>query len=138
MSSRGALAYLRAVDYLARGGIAAYGLLCFIFLTHPVALAALGTAIAKRRTAAIVLGGGSVLLGMLTILIGVGGYLYGMSQVDRALMNASPESVEVMREVGQQEAMISVWCALASCLLPTLFGGVALLRALMLPKPQGG
>lgn len=124
------------MELFARGGWPTYALLCFAFVSHPLALAALVLGFTQRRRGgAIGLGAASLLLGVLALLLGVGGYLWGMHQVNEALAYAGGSAeLETLRAYGQQEAMISVWCALASCALPFLCGGLALARGLTLPK----
>lgn len=115
--------------------MATYLLLCFSLLSHPLAIVGLVLAFAQRRRGgAIGMGAASLALGGLALVLGIGGYLYGMHQVDQALMFADSDQIETIRAVGQSEAMISVWCGVASCLVPSVGGLLALARGLTLPR----
>lgn len=119
------------MDVLSEGGAPVWGLVLCALVSHPIALAALGLALAKRsRGLALGMGAATVGLGMMALLLGVGGYLYGMHQVDAAVAYADPDSRELLRAVGQREAMISVWCGLGATALPLFLGLAAVARGL--------
>lgn len=121
------------------GAALLWGLLCYGLLSHPVALVALGVAVfQRRRTPALALGGVSLAFAALALTLGVGGYLWGMHQVEVALGYAAGEvDGERTRALGQADAMLSVWCGLASAAVPGLLGALALVRGLAL-RPEGG
>lgn len=125
-------------EVLSEGGAPVWGLLLCVLVSHPVALAAIGVALAKRsRGLSLGLGAVTVGLGVAALALGVLGYLYGMHQVDAAVAYADPESRALLREVGQHEALISVWCGLGAMALPLLLGVAAVARGLTLPaKPE--
>lgn len=105
-------------------------------VTHPLAIAALATAFGRRhRALSLGLGAASVATAMAGLLLGALGYFLGMSLVESAVANADVESREMLMEVGRREAMVNVWCALASAAIPGLFGALALARGATLPKP---
>lgn len=129
------IAWFSMLDIFARGGAPVWGILCFAFVTHPLAIAAAVIAFTQRRRGlSIGLGGASVVFGLGTVLVGVGGYLWGMQRVEAAIAFADASSRDALYAMGQSEALLSVWCALAACALPLLTGALAVARGMSLPK----
>ncbi len=87
----------------------------------------------KVRSVALVLGGLAVLTSIVPMCAGVGGYLYGMSRVESAVVHADPEMKQTLLDAGEAEASnnlsfgFGTGCA---CLLPAILALI-----LVPPKP---
>ena len=118
------------------GGPSMYGLLCCALIGNPLALVAIaGAFVAKGRGTRIGLGAASVVVGGATVLAGIVAYLYWMGVMEDALAYADAAAREALYERGRQEALHNVWLGVGGGLVPLLLGGAALLRGLM-TKPD--
>jgi hypothetical protein len=123
------------MDWIREGGWPVMLLLSGALCSHPLALAALVSAVVGRsRRWTSIAGGVSLAAGALALAIGVAGYFVGMSNVEAAVASVSAEYRDELYAVGRAEARISLWVGLATAALPGLAGGVALGRAALLRK----
>ncbi|MCB9594087.1 MAG: hypothetical protein H6719_15240 [Sandaracinaceae bacterium] len=120
--------------HFQEGGSAMYGILCCALFGNPVAFAALIVAlVGKRRPAVIGTGAASLVFGVLTMGLGVAGYLYGMSVVDSVIPLVDVESRDMIYERGREESMNNIYFGVIAALFPLAIGGLAILRGVMLP-----
>ncbi len=117
--------------FMAGGPSMWVALLCSM-IGNPLAIAAVvGAFVTKKRSWRLGLGLAAVCFGVATLFISGAGYMYGMSQVASVLPMVDPEQRELVREIGQQEAMNNIWLGLCGSALPLLFGAVAVVRGAM-------
>ncbi|HJL15774.1 MAG TPA: hypothetical protein RMH99_08965 [Sandaracinaceae bacterium LLY-WYZ-13_1] len=129
------------MELFREAGVAGWAILCCAMVGNPVALIALfGAFLTKKRSARLGLGGAALALGLLTVVAGVGGYLWGMHRAQQAVAFASPDMRQQLLAAARAEALSAVWLALVGCVLPILLGAVALVRGLTTPAepPEGG
>ncbi|MFN7143042.1 MAG: hypothetical protein ACK4YP_04650 [Myxococcota bacterium] len=116
------------LDAFQEGGAAMYAVLaldvCAAFFV-PLALVAAIVARfqPKVRTVALVLGGVAVFASVVPMCAGVGGYLWGMQQVEAALQNVDPEMRDTLQAVGEAEASNNLTFGFGSgclCLVPAI------------------
>lgn len=116
-----------------------YGILVLALFAHPVALGAVVTAFTSQKRGIVVsLGATALLLGVLTIAVGVGGYLHGMSMVDEALLGVTSSfEAAMIREIGANEAAQNIRFGVIACAIPILAGFVATVRGATLGEKVG-
>jgi hypothetical protein len=125
------------MELVQAGGMPVLALVACALVSNPLAIAAIVVAVmSKTRQRAVTVGGISLALGVGAIALGMAGYFYSMSQVEAALAFAEPSMREELNAMGESEARIGVWVALASSALPLLAGVVAVGRGLMLPATR--
>ena len=114
------------------GGFAMYFIACIGALGHLMAIAALASMVAKRRAMPLGMGAATLLFAVTTMCLGVGGYLWGMRQVDEAIAFADPEQREALYAQGQAEASNNLTFGGCAFLFPLLAGVVAITRGAMM------
>jgi hypothetical protein len=115
------------LDWIREGGWPVYLNLLFGPLGLVFGLSAL--VLSRQRTAALVLGGGAALLGVLAGAVGIVGWLLGRSVVDAAVVGADPSTAELLREMGYEEASHALLCGGVAGALPLAAGALALVLA---------
>jgi hypothetical protein len=124
--------------FIQEGGAAMYLALCFVLVSHPLALGALGSLFATRRAFPLGMGAATLLFALGTLLVGVLGYVWGMQQVNEALAYVEPEHAEELRRIGTAEADNNLWLGALGALFPFLAGTLAIVRgATLKEKPAG-
>lgn len=118
------------------GGFAMYGVLCCGGFAHVMAIVALGFMFGKKRGAIIGTGAAALALGLVSMGVGVFGYLYGMSVAEDAVAFADPEMRDALLAQGRSEAINNVWFGACTCGIPALAGAIALVKG-MLTKVEG-
>lgn len=115
------------MEYLREGGWYAYLVVGLGLLTNVFGVAG-GFAAASfpRRGLRLVIGVALIAVACLTVALGATGYLSGLSQVDAALLAASPEFQDQLRAEGQRIAQIPLVLAIGASILPLLVGMGAL------------
>jgi hypothetical protein len=114
--------------FFQEGGWAMYLVLCTGGLSHLLALAALGSMLAKRRAMPLGFGAATLLFAVSTLCVGVGGYFMAMRNVEDAVQFADPATQAMLRETGRAEADNNLYFGGCAFLFPLLAGAVALGR----------
>lgn len=125
------------LTFFQEGGFAMYLALCAGVLAHLFALVSIGALFASRRAFPLGMGAATLLFALSTALVGVLGYVWGMQQVNEAVMYVDPTQAEMLRQVGQDEADNNLWLGGLLCILPSLVGVVALARGAMMKDAPG-
>ncbi|MEO1271623.1 MAG: hypothetical protein AAFX99_26315 [Myxococcota bacterium] len=128
-------------DMFRSGGPFMYMGLAFGLLTLMASCVGVGVfiySLAKRLNRGPVLGCGGVLLVMTLFLVGIGvaGYLLGIAEMESALLHATPDTQEQLREAGTQLASYPLKLTAALAIFPGLVALVVLIRGLMPPKAE--
>ncbi|MBX7194123.1 MAG: hypothetical protein K1X94_18865 [Sandaracinaceae bacterium] len=118
--------------FFQEGGAAMYLVLCIGALSHVLALAALGSMLAKRRAMPLGFGAATLLFALSTACTGVGGYLMGMRNVEDAVAFADPELQARLRAQGQEECDNNLYFGGCAFLFPFFAGLVAVGRGAMM------
>ncbi len=116
------------LTFFQEGGAAMYLVLCVGALGHGLALAALGSMLAKRRAMPLGFGAATLLFALTTACAGVGGYVMGMRNVEDAVAFADPEMQARLRAQGQEEADNNLYFGGCAFLFPFFAGLVAIGR----------
>lgn len=106
-------------------------MLCTIVLALAIAFAMRGSAVAKVAGAMCALGA------LAPLAIGVGGYWWGMEQVNAALSMVDPAQKELLRAMGTAEAMTNIWFG-AGSLICTLPGAALVLGVAFIGRKADG
>ncbi len=97
-----------------------------------VAVVALALAVALRgSTVGKVAAAGLGACALLPLLIGVGGYTWGMQRVTEAVTYADPEFREQLMVVGRSEAMNNLWFGAGSLMCTLPVAAVVLMAAFL-------
>jgi len=112
------------VRFFEEGGWPMYFVLAMGASAHLLALAALGSMVAKRRAIPLVFGAGTLLLAVSTLCVGAGGFVFGMRQVEEAVAFADSADRDLMRARGREEADNNLYFGGCAFLLP-FFAGVS-------------
>ena len=110
-----------------------YGILCMALFAHVLGLAALGVSLFSKKGKGgtpIAIGSGALLFGVVALILGIVGYLWGMSRVDDALAYADPSQAALMRQVGRAEAMNNIYFGCCATVFPVIAGLAAILVGL--------
>ena len=123
------------MDFFREGGWAMYPLLCSGLMGFVLGLAAVVLAFMKKRGAGIGLGAATIVLALLGCCVMGGGYYQARQNVMDAVSFVDPEHRAAILAQGMSEAMNILSFGVCSGALPMLFGLVALVRGITLPKP---
>jgi hypothetical protein len=127
--------FMRVLD---EGGWGVVAIFASMFLTHPLAVAALVTAFASRQSRrACALAYGSLLLSLSAFCTGVVGYLVGLDRISGVLPDVSPSQYATMHAQGLREIRWNLTCGALGTILPGLLATIALLRGAMRAREDG-
>jgi hypothetical protein len=121
-------------------GPPALGTLCFGVFAYLLSISAVGSGLFSRnRVLVLVLAGAALLASIMSMGIGVVGYLYQIRQLDeivqiQAAMGEDDTTMSAILEQGRAEAMMNIWIALVMAGLPLLLSVVALVRGALIKK----
>ena len=127
---------MNAANAFQEGGASMWGVLCCGGFAHVMAIVALGFMLSKKRGAIIGTGAASLALGVVSMGVGLAGYLYGMSRVEEAIAFADPAMRDMLLAQGRSEAMNNLWFGACTCGIPALAGALVLVKG-MLTKVEG-
>jgi hypothetical protein len=120
-----------AVEAFREGGWTMFWVFWLALLAHAAVLVAVVLArVRTPRGARRIAGGVALALGVATLVVGVFGWRYGVTMVDRALEGVDPAMHAELRAQGEKEAGRNLTFGLYACALPIVAGGALLgLRA---------
>lgn len=125
-------------DFFAEGGAPMYLVACTAVPAFGLALAALGAMASSTRALPLGLGASALLFGLVTVGLGVVGYLWGVQQVEEALAYVAlpPDETARLRAQGLAEADNNLWLGGIASILPLAAGALAVLRGVTM-KTEG-
>ncbi len=115
-------------DFFREGGFAMYLVACVGGLGHVMAIAALGSMMAKRRAMPLGMGAATLLFSLSTLCVGVLGYFMAMRNVEGAIAAAPPEYADQFLTQGREEADNNLYFGGCAFLFPLLAGAAAIAR----------
>jgi hypothetical protein len=114
-----------------------YAILCMALFAHGIGFAALLVALMGKKGkggAPIALGSGALLFGVVCMVLGLVGYLWGMSNTEAAVASVEPAMREMILAQGRSESMNNVYFGCCTTVFPAIAGLVAIMRGLRLRK----